>query len=202
MRGGPRACQRDEHHRRGHPVVEPALYVDQPADPGRDDRIEHHVGAEGSVRRCQGRADQQGKPDVHAAEQGQRQQCPQADRERQPRPDQPKAHAKAVSQAPQPDPGRIREQHQDERDLSQGLDCLVSRRDSQHRQRPVRQHQPGDNERDRRRHVRSLQPARQRTPREHQRGHDRQIRSAHRHPGACECVDAAPATAGPSRRNQ
>jgi hypothetical protein len=104
VRRGPRARQRDQHKRSGDPVVEPALHVDQPADPGRDSRIEHHARAEGRIRRRQRRAYQQGKPDVHPAEQGQREQCSQADRQRQPHPQQPPAQAKVGPQVPQPDP--------------------------------------------------------------------------------------------------
>jgi hypothetical protein len=180
MRRGPRTRQRDEHERGGDPVVEPALHVDQPADPGRNRAIEHHARAERRIRRRQGRSHQQRQPDVHASEQHQRQQRPQADRQRQPHPQQPQTQAKVASQVPQPDPGRIREQHQDKRDLRQDLDRLGGRRDPQHRQRAVGQHQPGSNEDDRRRHIEPLQPGRQRAPGEHQRRHDRQIRSTHR----------------------
>ena len=180
MRGSPRSRHRDQHERRGDPVVEPALHVDQAADPGRDRAIDHHAGAQRSVRRGQGGTDQQGQPDVDAPEQGQRQQRAQADRERQPDPQQPHAQAQLRAQVPQPDPGRIGKQHQHQRDLGQDLHRLLSRRDPQHRQRAVRQHQPGNNEYDWRRHVEPLQPRRYRTPREYQRRHERQVRSAHR----------------------
>ena len=90
------------------------------------------------------------------------------------------AQAHIRSQIPQPDPGGVREEHQDQGDLRQRFDRLMGRLDSERRQQPVGQQHSGQDERDRRGHVESLQPGRQRPPREHQRRHDRQIRSAHR----------------------
>ena len=119
MLGGLRARQRDQHERRGDPVVEAALDVDQPPDPGRDRRVDHHARAQGGVGGRQRGADQQGEPDAHAAEQGQRQQRAQADRQRQPDPQQPRVQARIGSQLPQPHPGGVGKQHQHQRRLGQ-----------------------------------------------------------------------------------
>jgi hypothetical protein len=180
MLGGLRARYRDEHERRSDPVVEAALDVEQPPDPGRNRRVDHHARAQRGVGGRQGGADQQGEPDAHAVEQGQCEQRAQADRQRQPDPEQPGVQARIRLQLPQPHPGRIGEQHQHQRRLCQALDQLRCRGDAQHRQRPAGQQQAGQDEDDRCGHIEPLQPGRHGSPREHQRGHDRQIRLAHR----------------------
>jgi hypothetical protein len=48
---------------------------------------------QGGVRRREGRAHQQGEPDTHTIEERERQQLPQADRQWQPDPQQPKTQA-------------------------------------------------------------------------------------------------------------
>ncbi len=121
----PRSCHGDQHERRGDPVVEAALDVDQPADPRRDGGVNHHACAQGSICWRERRSYQQGEPDAHAMEQSQRQQGSQADCQRQADPEQPHAQAYVRAQVPQPDPGRVREQHKDQRDLRQILHQLM-----------------------------------------------------------------------------
>ena len=43
---GGRSRQRDRHERLGDPVVEAAFDVDQPVDPGRHHRVDHHARAQ------------------------------------------------------------------------------------------------------------------------------------------------------------
>jgi hypothetical protein len=66
--GGCRSRHGDQHDRRGDPVVEPGLDVDQPPDARGNRRVDHDACAEGSVRRRERRTHQQGEPDVHALE--------------------------------------------------------------------------------------------------------------------------------------
>ena len=178
--GGRGSSYRHQDHRRGDPVVEPALDVEQPADPRRDRRVHHHARTQGRIGRRQRRAHQQGEPDTHSVEQPERQQGPQADSQRQPDPQKPQAQAQVSAQVPQPHPGRVREQHQHQGDLCQCFDQLSGRHETQRRQRAVGQHQPGHDEHDRGGDVEPLQPRRQRPPRKDKRCHDRQVRSAHR----------------------
>jgi hypothetical protein len=107
--GGGRAGDGDQHERGGDPVVEPALDVDQPPDPGRDRPVDHHARAEGGIGRRERRADEQGEPDVAHPGQDEREQRAQADGQRQPDAQQPQAQSQVRPQLMQPDPGGVRE---------------------------------------------------------------------------------------------
>jgi hypothetical protein len=50
---GGRVGDGDQHERGGDPVVEPALDIEQPPDPGRERWVDHHVRAEGGIGQCQ-----------------------------------------------------------------------------------------------------------------------------------------------------
>jgi hypothetical protein len=76
--------ERDQHERRGDPVVEAALDVDQPAYPHRDGTVDHHARAQGGVGWRQSRSHQQRKPGIGFPDHGKREQGSQADRQRQP----------------------------------------------------------------------------------------------------------------------
>ena len=117
--------ERDQHDRRGDPVVEPALDVDQPADPGGTARVDHHARAQCGVGWRQSRTHQQREPDIAVPGQGQRQQGPQADRQRQPDASR-RTHRPAFRpQVSQADPRGVGEQHQGEGGLRQQLDQLM-----------------------------------------------------------------------------
>jgi hypothetical protein len=186
-----RPRQRDRDKRRGDPVVEAALDVDQPADPGRYHRVGQHARAERGVGRRQRRPHQQRQPNV-VADQGERQQRAQADRHRKGGPEQPRVQPGVHPQLVQSDPRRVGEQHQGEGELGQFLDQRPARRDGQERQRPVGKHQPGEHEDDRRGHVEPLQPRRQRAPAEDQRRHDGKVGNAHG-----RCSPGGPAKSSP-----
>ena len=72
---------------------------------------------------------------------------PRGDRQRRPDAGQPQVQPHVRAQVMQPDPGRIREQHQDKGDLRQRLDHLMGRHESEGRQRAVGQQQTGKDER-------------------------------------------------------
>src|SRR6266498_1841031 len=179
MLGGSRARQGDRHERRGDAVIEPALDVDQPTNPGGHYGVGHHSRAKRCVRGRQGRAHDQGEPNVGDPGQRQCEQRSQGDRERKPDPEQPQVQAEVGPQPMQPDPGRVAEQHQHEGDLRQRLDHLTTWLDPEGRQRSMGKNQPRAHERDRRGNFEPFQPRRQCTPGEYQRRHDRQVRIAH-----------------------
>ena len=119
--------EHDEEQRDADPVVEAALDVEALPHPGRqpgehDDRL-----AEGRVGRCEDHGEEEGLRPPEPAEERQRHDEAGDDGQRQPDAEQASGDGGLAPQGAKVDPRGVREEHDGERRLGQGLHVVAQR---------------------------------------------------------------------------